>query len=495
MSETAPSSDRAGWRLEHTYAALPAVLHADVAPTPVRAPRLVLLNSALARELGLDPASLAGPDAAEIFAGNRPPPGARPLAQAYAGHQYGNFTPLGDGRALLLGEQLAPDGARRDVQLKGAGPTPYSRRGDGRAALGPMLREYIVGEAMHALGIPTTRALAVAATGEDVWRQPGPLPGAVLARIAASHLRVGTFEWVAAVASQAGEEPLRELCAYAIRRHYPELAGAEHPARALLAAVVERQAELIARWLSVGFVHGVMNTDNMAISGETIDYGPCAFIDAYEPAAVFSSIDAQGRYAFGNQPRIAQWNLARFAEALLPLLHPEEERALELANAAVRDFAPRFAAHSLALMRRKLGLGDAREEDTALIEDLLTWMRRTRADFTNTFAALATADVAPPVALADAEFKAWHARWRARLAAQALSAEESARLRRAHCPAVIPRNHRVEAALEAATAGDLAPLHRLLDVLSRPYDHDGAPEDHRAPAPASAEPYRTFCGT
>jgi uncharacterized protein YdiU (UPF0061 family) len=297
------------------------------------------------------------------------------------------------------------------------------------------------------------------------------------------------------VATQAGDEPLKALCAYAIRRHYPELGGTEHPARALLAAVVARQAELVARWLSVGFVHGVMNTDNMAISGETIDYGPCAFIDFYDPGAVFSSIDANGRYAFGNQPRIAQWNLARFAEALLPLLDPSEDRALELANAAVQDFAPRFAVHSLDLMRRKLGLGDAREDDTTLIEDLLAWMQRSRADFTNTFAALASADTGPLAAVSDAEFQAWHTRWRARLALQAIPAEESTRMRRASCPAVIPRNHQVEAALESATSGNLAPIKRLLDVLSRPYDHERAPEDFRAPAPASSEPYRTFCGT
>jgi uncharacterized protein YdiU (UPF0061 family) len=494
----APSGapDSAGWRLEHTYAALPSVLHRAVELTPVREPRLVILNHRLARELGLDPAALAGPEGAEILAGNRPPPGARPLAQAYAGHQYGHFTPLGDGRALLLGEQITPTGGRVDIQLKGAGPTPYSRRGDGRAALGPMLREYVISEAMHALGLPTTRALAVTATGEEVWRADGPLPGAVLTRVASSHLRVGTFEWAGAIVGEVGDAPLRALTDYTIERHYPDLRGAENPALALLEAVTERQAALIARWQAVGFVHGVMNTDNMALSGETIDYGPCAFLDAYDPATVFSSIDRHGRYAFGQQPRIAQWNLARLAEALLPLLHPEEARAIELASAAVEGFAERFRRHALAAHRRKLGLGDEEPEDAALIEALLGWMQRTRADFTQTFAALCTEDTATGAAPAsDDEFRAWHARWRDRLARQPLAPAESLALRRASNPAFIPRNHLVEAALSAAQAGDPGPFHQLLDVLATPYDHERAAPAYRAAAPHGAAPYRTFCGT
>ena len=313
-----------GWRLEHSYAQLPRLFHAAIAPTAVRAPCLVVLNRRLAESLGLPAEALNGDAGAAIFAGNQLPPGAAPLAQAYAGHQYGHFTTLGDGRAILLGELITPSGERFDIQLKGAGPTPFSRRGDGRAALGPMLREYIISEAMHALGIPTTRSLAVTATGEDVWRQE-PLPGAVLTRVAASHIRVGTFEW----AATAGDKvTVRALVEYTLRRHYPGLVDEENPPRALLLAVIERQAALVAQWMLAGFVHGVMNTDNMALSGETIDYGPCAFMDVYDPATVFSSIDQHGRYAYGNQPGIAQWNLARLAETLLPVLHSEETPAV-----------------------------------------------------------------------------------------------------------------------------------------------------------------------
>ena len=486
-----PSSAARGWRLEHSYAQLPALFHVAIAPTPVRAPRLVVFNRPLAVSLGLDAGALAGEEGAAVFAGNRLPPGAAPLAQAYAGHQYGHFTTLGDGRAILLGEQITPRGERFDVQLKGAGPTPFSRRGDGRAALGPMLREYIVSEAMHALGIPTTRSLAVAATGEDVWRQTA-LPGAVLTRVAASHLRVGTFEWAAARSDSAA---LRALVDYAVQRHYPERAEAENPAHALLEAVIERQAALIARWMLFGFVHGVMNTDNMAISGETIDYGPCAFIDAYDPAAVFSSIDAHGRYAYGNQPGIAQWNLTRLAETMIPLLHAEEERAIALATEALGGFAPRFHHHWLAGMRRKLGLFTEEPEDAALIESLLMWMQQTKADFTNTFAGLTHALSPNDAAGANAEFLLWHERWRARLRRQPQSPAKSEELRRAHNPAFIPRNHLVEAALAAAEQNDLSVLERLLQVLAAPYDHAKAAPDYRLPAPQGAAGYQTFCGT
>jgi len=485
-----PAAAAGGWRLEHSYAALPAALHTPVAPTPVRAARLVVLNKKLAEELGLTVDELAGAGGAEMLAGNRLPPGAVPLAQAYAGHQYGHFTTLGDGRAILLGEQITPRGERRDVQLKGAGPTPYSRRGDGRAALGPMLREYVISEAMHALGIPTTRSLAVVATGEEVWRQAGPLPGAVLTRVAASHIRVGTMEWAAA---QGDEAVLRALVGYTLRRHYPEQAGAENPARALLGAVAERQAALIAQWMAVGFVHGVMNTDNMALSGETIDYGPCAFMEAYDPATVFSSIDRHGRYAFGNQPQIAQWNLARLAEVLLPQLHPVETEAVAVANGVLGGFAGSYERHWLAGMRRKLGLFNEEPEDGALVGELLEWMRTARADFTNTFAALASEEATEDAA----GWAAWRERWRARLGRQVQTAEESARLRRASNPAVIPRNHRVEAALAAAEQGDMEKVERLLEVLAAPFDEErarAAAED-RAPAPEGGAGYQTFCGT
>ncbi len=476
----------AGWRLEHSYAELPVGLHTAVEPTPVRAPRLVVWNRALAERLALDAEALTEKSGVEMLAGNRLPPGASPLAQAYAGHQYGHFTTLGDGRAILLGEQRTPRGERYDIQLKGAGPTPYSRRGDGRAALGPMLREYVISEAMHALCIPTTRSLAVVATGEDVWRQSA-LPGAVLTRVAASHIRVGTMEW----AATQGEDVLRALVEYTLRRHYPELVGAENPARALLGAVAERQAVLLAQWMAVGFVHGVMNTDNMALSGETIDYGPCAFMEAYDPATVFSSIDRQGRYAYGNQPQIAQWNLARLAEAMLPLLHPVETEAVALANEVLGGFGESYRRCWLAVMRKKLGLFNAEPEDGALLEELLAWMQDTKADFTNTWAALAR-DEAVGSAV-------WRERWRARLGRQEQSAEESARLRRANCPAVIPRNHRVEEALGAAEQGDLEKVERLLGVLAAPYDYDRARTaemaDSCTPAPEGGVGYRTFCGT
>jgi uncharacterized protein YdiU (UPF0061 family) len=496
-----PGAPDAGWRLEHTYAALPSVLHRAVEPTPVREPGLAVLNHRLARELGLDPEALSGPEGAEILAGNRLPPGARPLAQAYAGHQYGHFTPLGDGRAILLGEQITPAGERVDIQLKGSGPTPYSRRGDGRAALGPMLREYLISEAMHALGIPTTRSLAVATTGERIWRADGPLPGAVLARVAASHIRVGTFEWAGAIAREAGTGPLHALVEHTLERHFPELHAAENPALALLEAAIGRQATLIARWQAVGFVHGVMNTDNMALSGETIDYGPCAFLDTYDPDAVFSSIDRHGRYAFGAQPGIAQWNLARLAEALLPLLHPDPSRALELATAAVQSFGDRFLGASLDALRRKLGLLDAEADDREMIEDLLAWMQRTRADFTQTFAALSTPSAAdaPPLAPNDEAFRHWHLRWRQRLARQAGTPAASLALRRTANPVFHPRNHLVEAALGSASAGDMGPFHRLLEVLARPFDHERSTHAEFAaylsPAPADTGPYRTFCGT
>ena len=480
----------AGWRLEHTYTELPELFFSAAAPTPVREPRLVKFNTLLARTLGLDVEALDGHDGAGIFAGNVLPPGARPIAQAYAGHQFGHFTALGDGRAILLGEQITPSGERFDIQLKGAGQTRFSRRGDGRAALGPMLREYIISEAMHALGIPTTRSLAVVTTGEPVYREE-VLEGAVLARVAASHIRVGTVQWATA---HQDHEALRTLADYTRKRHYPELAGAPEPHLALFEAIIERQARLIARWQLVGFIHGVMNTDNMALSGETIDYGPCAFMDAYDPATVFSSIDHQGRYAYRNQPAIAQWNLARLAEAMLPLFDDNRDRAVERATAALDRFAERFEQHWLAGMRAKLGLITEEAEDRALVEDLLAWMERHSADFTNTFRAL----IPPGDGCAtggDAEYRAWHARWEARRLRQPESRAGAGALMRRHNPAVIPRNHLVEEVLRAATEEhDLSPLDELLDVLATPYDHEH--ELSRFTTPGSRlEPYQTFCGT
>ena len=480
-----------GWRLEHSYAGLPAAFWTEVAPSAVHAPRLAVFNRRLALDLGLDADALAGTDGAAFFAGNQLPPGAKPLAQAYSGHQYGHFTTLGDGRAILLGEQITPTGARFDIQLKGAGPTPFSRRGDGRAALGPMLREYIISEAMSALGIPTTRSLAVAATGEPVWRADAR-PGAVLTRVAASHIRVGTF---AGAAARGNPAQLRALVDYTIGRHYPQLQGALNPALALLAAVVERQAALVARWMLVGFVHGVLNTDNVALSGETIDYGPCAFIDAYDPATVFSSIDRQGRYAYGNQPKITQWNLTRLAEALLTIIHTDEQTAVALAQEALGRFAEHYQAHWLTGMRGKLGLFNAEAEDVALAEALLAWMHTTKADYTNSFAALAEGTEGRGIVGADVALTAWLARWRQRLDRQGQSAAESMRLRQASNPAVIARNHRVEAALAAAEQGDFGVMERLLEVLAAPYDHARVDQEAREPAPQGGEAYRTFCGT
>ena len=481
----------AGWRLEHTYTDLPQLFHSHAAATPVREPRLVVFNQPLATALGLDPEALQGLEGAQIFAGNALPEGARPIAQAYAGHQFAHFTALGDGRAILLGEQVTPAGDRMDVQLKGPGQTRYSRRGDGRAALGPMLREYIISEAMHALGIPTTRSLAVATTGEPVYRETR-LEGAVLTRVAASHLRVGTMQWAAAHQDQ---EALRALADYTRARHYPELVDAPEPHLALLDAVIERQARLIARWQLVGFIHGVMNTDNMALSGETIDYGPCAFMDAYDPATVFSSIDHDGRYAYGNQPPIAQWNLARLAEAMLPLFDPDPDRAVERATAALERFPDLFEQHWLNGMRSKLGLFTQEPEDRALVDDLLAWMQRQSRDFTNTFRMLTSVNVAGDAAHADREIEAWHHRLQARRLRQRQSRGDAQDLMRRHNPAVIPRNHNVEEALQAAiTTADFSVMERLLDVLATPFDHGRDVPRFSTPGP-SGEYYRTFCGT
>jgi serine/tyrosine/threonine adenylyltransferase len=485
--------------LQNTYSALPSRFYARLAPAPVREPRVVVFNSRLAEELGLDPAVIER-EAATWFSGNRAPDDADPIALAYAGHQFGGFVPaLGDGRAILLGERVGRDGARRDIQLKGSGRTPFSRNGDGRAALGPMLREYLISEAMHALGIPTTRSLAVVTTGEQVVRED-LLPGAVLTRVAASHIRVGTFEYFAA---RNDGEAVGQLLDYVITRHYPHARGADVPALAVLEAVAQRQAALIADWMSVGFIHGVMNTDNMAISGETIDYGPCAFMDHYDPNTVFSSIDHGGRYSYGNQPAIAQWNLARFAETLLPLIDPDIGKAVERATAVVKEFMPVFDAQLLARMRRKIGLASEQESDVELISAWLATMKSAGADFTLSFRRLARcvdepADdasllelFAPPSAIAD-----WLRRWRERLASEPrVAAERAADMRRVN-PAFIPRNHRVEAALEAAsTHGDFGPFHRLLKVLEHPHDEQpGFSEFEHPPAPGERV-LRTFCGT
>jgi serine/tyrosine/threonine adenylyltransferase len=463
-------------------------------------PRVMLFNAALARELGLDGDRLRSTEGARLLSGMRAPDGSRPVAQAYAGHQFGGFSPrLGDGRALLLGEIRDPRGRQWDLHLKGSGRTPFSRGGDGKAALGPVLREYLMGEAMHALGIPTTRGLAALVTGEQVLRQDGPEPGAILARVASSHLRVGTFEYFAARGDHAR---VRRLVEYSLERHDPALLGAEDPALELFRAVRDRQAALVARWMGVGFIHGVMNTDNTSISGETIDYGPCAFMDTYDPATVFSSIDRGGRYAYGRQPSVMQWNLARLAEALLPLFEAEDtEAAAALATDEVERFGPRFLEQWTGVMRGKLGLGDARAGDATLAADLLGVLAEDGVDFTLGFRALSDVlrgDRAPLRALFDsrAPLEAWLARWEARLDGEGADREARAASMDESNPIYIPRNHLVEEALEAAEEGlDLVPVQTMLDVLSDPFTPRAGLERYAEPAPPHFTPYVTFCGT
>ncbi|MEW9701747.1 YdiU family protein [Paenibacillus sp. SI8] len=481
-----------GWNFDNTYARLPHTFFTRLNPAPAYSPKLIIFNEQLATSLGLNGQALQSVEGTAELAGNRIPEGALPLAQAYAGHQFGHFNRLGDGRALLLGEQLTPQGIRVDIQLKGSGRTPYSRGGDGRAALGPMLREYIISEAMHALGIATTRSLAVVTTGDSVFRETEH-PGAILTRVAASHLRVGTFQY----ASQYGSaEDLRALTDYTLQRHFPEISADGNRYLALLQEVIKRQADLIAKWQLVGFIHGVMNTDNMAISGETIDYGPCAFMDAYDPATVFSSIDKQGRYAYGNQPYIAAWNLARFAETLLPLLHDDEAQAVKLAEDAIASFSEFYHRKWFAGMRAKLGIFNEEPLDESLINDLLSMMQKYRADYTNTFLSLTFGKHEDTVLFGTAEFDQWHELWQARLSRQQESIASSHQLMRNSNPAIIPRNHRVEEALESAVDhGDYSVMERLLDVLSSPFAHSSEQADYSTLPEHSTRPYRTYCGT
>jgi serine/tyrosine/threonine adenylyltransferase len=501
--ETLASDVPVHFGFENSYARLPERFYVRVDPTPVAAPRLVTLNGELARKLGLDPEALASPQGVEILAGNRVAEGSEPLAEAYAGHQFGHFVPqLGDGRANLLGEVLGRDGVRYDIQLKGSGRTAFSRGGDGRAALGPVLREYIVSEAMTALGVPSTRALAAVTTGERVLRET-VLPGAVFTRVASSHLRVGTFQYFAA---RGDSEGTRTLADYAIARHHPDAAQATRPYRALLEGVVSRQARLIAQWMLLGFIHGVMNTDNTSISGETIDFGPCAFMEAYEPTKVYSSIDQNGRYAYGNQPRAAHWNLARLAETLLSLLQQEEgseEAALASAQEALSAFAPQFEAAYVAGLRRKLGLLAEREGDAALAQDLLERMAANRADFTLTFRRLSDAaagsngDEGVRALFGDpGAYDAWALAWRRRLEEEGTSAQERVAAMRMANPGFIPRNHLVQAVIDAAVQRqDFQPFEELLDVVSRPYEDRPGLERYSTPARPEECVLQTFCGT
>ena len=482
----------AGWRFDNSYKKLPQIFYSITDPTPVKNPQMVIFNSAFAKELGLESEVLQSQEGIAVLAGNRLAEGAQPIAQAYAGHQFGHFTMLGDGRAVLLGEHVTMAGHRLDIQLKGSGRTQYSRGGDGRAALGPMLREYIISEAMHGLGIPTTRSLAVVSAGEPVYRET-PLPGAVLTRVAESHIRVGTFQFAARWTSA---DELKALADYTWERHFKNAEAEDNRYLSLLREVVSRQAELIAKWQLVGFIHGVMNTDNMAVSGETIDYGPCAFMDAYDPATVFSSIDVQGRYAYGNQPAIAQWNLTRFAETLLPLISSDQKIAKQQAMEVLESFGPKFRTVWLKGMRSKLGLTGEEKEDEPLIGDLLAMMKEEKADFTNTFRALTLEEYEGMTLNGTTAFVEWRQRWTKRLECGPGSAKEKFELMRKSNPAVIPRNHKVEEALKAASEeGNLKTLLNLLDALKDPFAYSSEQKEYASvPEPTGCK-YQTFCGT
>ncbi|WKA51667.1 YdiU family protein [Planococcus liqunii] len=487
-----PEKTKTGWKLENSYARLPQVFFTRLRPDPVQSPKLVAFNEPLAETLGLPIEDLKSDSGTAILAGNEIPEGAFPLAQAYAGHQFGFLTMLGDGRAVLLGEQITPGGERFDIQLKGAGRTPYSRGGDGRAALGPMLREYIISEAMHGLGIPTTRSLAVVATGEEIRRETS-LPGAVLTRVAASHLRFGTFQYAAGVGDI---DKIRALADYAIERHYADVDLGDNRYLGFFKEVAKRHASLVAKWQLVGFIHGVMNTDNMTISGETIDYGPCAFMDAYDPATVFSSIDHQGRYAYGNQPQIAGWNLARFAETMVPLFHEDSGEAVKLAQAVLSDYIKAYYAHWLTGMRAKIGLFNEEAEDEVLVADLLNLMKEYDADYTNAFRALTLGEFEETSLSGKPEFNEWREQWEARLARQDQSMDEVRQLMRSRNPSIIPRNHRVEEALDAAVQrSDYSGMDRLLNVLSNPFAYSEEQKEYTKLPPEAPDSYQTFCGT
>ncbi len=479
------------FQLERTYSKLPGVFFSKLSPTPVSNPEILLFNQKLAEEIGLDLSVLSEEERTQLLSGNLVPKGIEPFAQAYAGHQFGNFTMLGDGRALMLGEHLTPSGQRLDLQFKGSGKTPYSRGGDGRAALGPMLREYLISEAMHALGIPTTRSLAIVATGESVYRE-SELPGAILTRTAGSHIRVGTFEFASLHEDKAMTQALLN---YLIDRHFPEIREEENKALSVLRAAIDRQIELITHWMRVGFIHGVMNTDNMALSGETIDYGPCAFMDVFSPDTVFSSIDHRGRYAFANQPYVAQWNLARLAESLLPLIHDERQDAIAGAEESLNAFEPAYKDKWLAMMGTKLGLAEADKQDERLVTDLLDWMHSNGADYTNTFRDLGR-QVLPENQLYQSEtFETWHRRWQERLGGEGRSLDSSLSLMRSVNPVVIPRNHKVEEALQAGEEGNLNPFRNLLKALESPYEEADHLAPYQVPPKPSEKVHQTFCGT
>ena len=480
-----------GWRFDNTYSKLPESFLSNTSPTKVKSPELLILNENLVKDLGLDFIGLNREKLSNLFSGNDLPEGSKAISQAYAGHQFGHFTMLGDGRAVLIGEHISKNNERFDIQFKGSGKTPFSRNGDGRAALGPMLREYIISESMHALNIPTTRSLAVVKTGENVVRE-NIFQGAILTRVASSHLRVGTFQFIAA---RQKESELKTLVDYTIGRHYPNIKNSRNKALDLLEVLMEKQIDLVVNWMRVGFIHGVMNTDNMTISGETIDYGPCAFMDTYDPKTVFSSIDQLGRYAYYNQPTITKWNLARFAECLITLIDKKNDKAIEIATHTIDSFEKKYEKKWLNMMRDKLGLFGEDPKDKQLILDLHSWMHKNKADFTNTFCLLMNEKIINSKIYEDNNFLIWKKRWKERLKTNNNTSEKCLELMRSVNPLFIPRNHKVEEALKAADKNDISLLKKLITILKKPYEPQKENEDYKCPAPINEKKYQTFCGT
>ncbi|MDA8791438.1 YdiU family protein [Candidatus Pelagibacter bacterium] len=480
-----------GWHFDNTYSKLPKSFLENIKPVPVKDPKLIILNKNLAKQLNLDFSKFSDTDLAKMFSGNSLPEGSETIAQAYAGHQFGHFTMLGDGRAVMLGEHLDKENKRFDIQFKGSGRTSFSRSGDGRAVLGPMLREYIISEAMHALNIPTTRSLAVVSTGEEVIREQ-MLPGAILTRVASSHIRVGTFQYIAATQNA---DDLKTLFNYTIDRHYPEIKDSKTKALDLLNLLMQKQCELVINWMRVGFIHGVMNTDNMTVSGETIDYGPCAFMDHYHPQTVFSSIDQNGRYSYNNQPRITKWNLARFAECIIPLIDQDEQKAVSIATETINNFEKMYEEKWLNMMRDKLGLFGEDGGDKHLIFELFTWMENNKADFTNTFCNLMDIQSIKDPIYQNQEYLNWTAKWKKRLEKNNTGKEKYLELMRSVNPIFIPRNHKVEEALKDASENKLETLNQLLEVIKYPYKDNGMLKDYQQPMSNENGDYKTFCGT
>ena len=480
-----------GWHFDNTYSKLPKSFLENIKPVPVKDPKLIILNKNLAEQLNLDFSKFSDTDLAKMFSGNSLPEGSETIAQAYAGHQFGHFTMLGDGRAVMLGEHLDKENKRFDIQFKGSGRTSFSRSGDGRAVLGPMLREYIISEAMHALNIPTTRSLAVVSTGEEVVREQ-MLPGAILTRVASSHIRVGTFQYIAATQNA---DDLKTLFNYTIDRHYPEIKDSKTKALDLLNLLMQKQCELVINWMRVGFIHGVMNTDNMTVSGETIDYGPCAFMDQYHPQTVFSSIDQNGRYSYNNQPRITKWNIARFAECIIPLIDQDEQKAISIATETINNFEKLYEEKWLNMMRDKLGLFGEDRDDKHLIFELLTWMENNKADFTNTFCNLMEIQSIKDPIYQNQEYLNWTAKWKKRLEKNNTEKEKYLELMRSVNPIFIPRNHKVEEALKDASENKLETLNQLLEVIKYPYKDNGMLMDYQRPMSNENGDYKTFCGT